>query len=103
VSTPPQVLGTFARHGVRLVANYPNARPGPVVRADFRITGRKPEGWVTVFDSARDAAAAKQRSRTVYGTRNVVVRANVLVEFLRDADESARRRITQALAAIAAS
>jgi len=100
VATPPQVLRTFSRHGVLLVANYPNARPGPVVRADFRISGKTPSGWVTVFDSARDAAAAKRRSRTVYGTRNVVARANVLVEFLRDTDRTTRRRITEALAAI---
>jgi hypothetical protein len=102
VVTPPQVLGTFARHGVLLAANYPNARPGPVVRADYRIAGKKPEGWVTVFDSARDAAAAKRRSRTAYGTRNLLVRANVLVEFLRYTDKAARRQITQALATLAA-
>jgi len=100
VATPPQVLRTFARHGVLLVANYPNARPGPVVRADYRISGKRPNGWVTVFDSAQDAAAAKRRSRTAYGKRNVVVHANVLVEFLRDTDRSARRQITRALSAL---
>jgi len=108
VVTPPQVQRTFARHGVVLVANYPNARPGPVIRADFRIfgrkvpvTGNKSSGWVTVFDSAPDAVVAKRRSRTIYGKRNVVVRANVLVEFLPDTDKSARQRINRALSAVA--
>ena len=108
VVTPRQVHRAFSRHGVRLVANYPNARPGPIVLADYRILGRRvpgsgnrPNGWVTVFDSAHDATTAKQRSRTVYGKRNVVIRANVLMEFRRDADRATRRQSTQALTAVA--
>ena len=106
--TPRQVERTFARHGVRLVENYPNARPGPIVRADYRIpgrgvplTGNKPNGWLTVFDSVQHAAVAKQRFRRIYGERNVVVRANVLVEFLRDADRAARQQVADALSAVA--
>jgi hypothetical protein len=100
VVTPRQVERTFSMHGVRLVENYPNARPGPIIRADYRI-GDKPEGWVTVYDSSNDAAAAGRRFRTIYGKQNTVVRANVLVEFLRDADKAARRQISQALSAVA--
>ena len=106
--TPRQVERTFARHGVQLVENYPNARPGPIVRADYRIpgrgvplTGNKPNGWLTVFDSVQHAAVAKQRFRRIYGERNVVVRANVLVEFLRDADRAARQQVADALSAVA--
>ena len=100
--TPRQVKRIFSLHGVRLVENYPNARPGPVVRADYRIpTGDKPNGWVTVFDSVHHAVVAKQRFGTIYGKRNVVVRANVLVEFLRDADKATRQRIAKALSAVA--
>lgn len=108
VVTPRQVKRTFSLHGVPLVENYPNARPGPIVRADYRIPGKsvramgnKPNGWVTVFDSVQHAVVAKQRFATIYGKRNVVVRANVLVEFLRDADKAARQQITQALSAVA--
>ena len=101
VATPPQVLRTFARHGVLLVANYPNARPGPVVRADYRISGKRPNGWVTVFDSVHHAAAAGQRFRRIYGKRNVVVRANVLVEVLREADKATRQQIGRAVADVA--
>lgn len=101
VVTPRQVERTFSLHGVALVENYPNARPGPIVRADYRIPGNKPNGWVTVFDSVHHAVVAKQRFGTIYGERNVVVRANVLVEFLRDANKAARQQITQALSAVA--
>jgi hypothetical protein len=108
VVTPLQVVRTFARNGVRLVANYPNARPGPVIRADLRIFGRKvpvtgntSSGWVTVFDSAHDAVVARRRSRAIYGKRNVVVRANVLVELLPATDRSARQQINRALSAVA--
>lgn len=101
VVTPRQVKRTFSLHGVRLVENYPNARPGPIVRADYRIPGNKPNGWVTVFDSVHHAVAAEQRFGTIYGERNVVLRANVLVEFLRDADKAARQQVTKALSALA--
>jgi hypothetical protein len=101
VVTPRQVKRTFSLHGIRLVENYPNARPGPIVRADYRIPGKKPNGWVTVFDSVHHAVVAEQRFGTIYGKGNVVVRANVLVEFLRDADEAARQQVTQALSAVA--
>jgi hypothetical protein len=108
VVTPGQVERTFAAHRVRLVENYPNARPGPIVRADYRLVGKgapdiknKPNGWVTVYDSARHAAVAERRFGTIYGKQNVAVRANVLVEFLRDADRSARQRIRHALSAVA--
>lgn len=106
--TPRHVKRTFSRHGVRLVANYPNARPGPVVRADFRILGRRipvignePDGWVTVFDSVHHAAVAGRRFRSIYGKRNVVVRANVLVEFLREVDKATRQQTTEAMSAVA--
>ena len=106
--TPGQVERTFTSHRVRLVENYPHARPGPIIRADYRLVGKgspgignRPDGWVTVYDSAHDAAVAERRFRTIYGKQNTAVRANVLVEFLRDADRSARRRITQALSVVA--
>jgi hypothetical protein len=106
--TPQEVERTFSLHGVRLVENYPNARPGPIIQADYRLSGisvrsggRKPNGWVTVFDSVHHAAAAKQQVWRIYGKRNVVVRANVLVEFLRDVDKAARQQVGEALSAVA--
>ena len=62
--------------------------------------GKQANGWVTVFDSVQHAVVAKLRFGTIYGKRNVLVRANVLVEFLRDADKAARRQVTQALSAV---